>query len=60
MSKCLSGITKKRHSNTGKGNPGNYKRSIRGHTWLKLIKKDVHIGRTCTKCHKTVLNPRGI
>lgn len=46
--KCSKGATKHRYSKGG-GHPGDYKRSIRGHTWKKT-----EYGRCCEKCGKQI------
>ena len=60
MTRCPSSPSKQRHSNTGKGNPSNYKHGMRGHSWQKIIVGDEHIGRQCTKCKKKILNPKAV
>lgn len=40
-----------------KGSSNNHP-GIRGHSWERLTKNDTHIGRQCTRCKKTILNPR--
>ena len=56
MTRCPKSPKKKRVSPTGKGNPGDYKHGMRGHTWTKIILNDITIGRQC-ECGKTVYKP---
>ena len=60
MTRCPSCPIKKRHSRTGKGNPSDYRHGMRGHSWKKIGTGENHIGRECTKCGKTITNPRGM
>ena len=58
MCKC-PGSRKKRRTTLGRGKSSGYKTGMRGHSWKKLIRDSLHIGRQCTKCNKIVLNMRG-
>jgi len=50
-SKHRTRVSKKKGSSNN--HPG-----IKGHSWEKIAKNGIHIGRKCTSCHKTILNPR--
>ena len=50
--RCLNSPKKKRVSVTHKGNPGDYKRGMRGHSYKKTF-----YGRFCTRCNKKWFKP---
>ena len=52
MTRCANSSPKHRHSNTGKGNPSNYKHGMKGHSWEKT-----EYGRKCRNCGKKHFKP---
>ena len=50
MTRCPRGPKKRRISRANKGNPSNYKHSLRGHSWKK--KEGIRICEKCGKIHK--------
>ena len=57
MTKCPMSRPNKR-TQRGKGKSIGYERGKRGHAWKKILTNDIHVGRKCTKCNKTIYNPR--
>ena len=61
--KCPRGAVKHRvakpHGSHSSGSSiSNYKHSMKGCTWKKLIRDNIHIGRYCENCGKKIFNPR--
>ena len=51
------GSKPKRRTPRGRGKTKGYRRGMRGHSWKKIIRDGIRIGRECTKCGKKHIIP---